>query len=447
MIVMTEAPLQHPSDEVLLALSLGQLAEMELAFISAHLDDCPACCRRIDQLDSTDRLLRRLQRDTASGENVLVGPDQRRSAVHALRHAHEARLGARKLDLETVPGSGTASAAAVDTRPDAPAPGEFHVDLTGFLTPPEGPDELGRLGPYRVLALLGQGGMGVVLRAHEPALDRPVALKVLRPGMVAVPTATERFLREARAAAALKHPHVVTIYQVGEDRGVSFLAMEYLEGESLDSRIRRDGRLSVAEVLRIGHETALGLAAAHTRGLVHRDIKPANLWLEGPAGQVKILDFGLARVQADPARLTHEGLVVGTPAYMPPEQAEGKPVDARGDLFSLGSVLYQMCTGALPFQRETTISVLHALAVHEPPPVSELCPEAPSGLSDLVARLLAKKPENRPASTQDVAEALCALEHLPPRHNWPTSKARAARKRYTLITTLGRWLVQRWWWR
>src|SRR5262249_21617873 len=155
-------------------------------------------------------------------------------------------------------------------------------ELTKFLAPPERPDEIGRLGPYRILAVLGRGGMGVVFRAHDPALDRLVALKAMLPGMAAVPTATERFLREAKATAPLKHPHVVTIFQVGEDRGAPFLAMEFLEGEPLADRIRREGRLPLAEVLRIGRETALGLAAAHTHRLVHRDIKSANLWLEAP---------------------------------------------------------------------------------------------------------------------------------------------------------------------
>ena len=182
-----------------------------------------------------------------------------------------------------MPVSGIADAAAVQTHRNAPPSKGLPDELTRFLAPPERPDEIGRLGPYRVLAVLGQGGMGVVFRAEDPALDRPVALKAMLPGMAAVPTATERFLREAKAAAALKHEHIVTIYQVGEDRGVPFLAMEFLEGEPLDDRLRREGRLPLAEVLRIGREIAVGLAAAHDRGLVHRDIKPANLWLEGPA--------------------------------------------------------------------------------------------------------------------------------------------------------------------
>jgi serine/threonine protein kinase len=450
---MTEAPLTHPGDEALRALSLSQLAEAELAHVSAHLGDCPACCRRIDQLATDDHLLARLQHDAASREKVLVAPAQRRLAVRALRHSHEARSATRKRDREAGTVPEIANASAVQTHREGPPSRGLPDEPTRFLAPPERPDEIGRLGPYRILAVLARGGMGVVFRAHDPALDRSVALKAMLPGEAAVPNARERFLREARAAAALKHPHVVTIFQVGEDRGAPFLAMEFLEGEPLDACIRREGRLPLAEVLRIGRETALALAAAHARGLVHRDVKPANLWLEsvgdslcesqptrGASGlpSVKVLDFGLALVAADPAHLTQSGLVVGTPAYMAPEQAEGKPVDPRCDLFSLGCVLYQMCTGTLPFHGETTIAVLRALALHEPPPVGELRPEAPPELSALVARLLAKKPEDRPASAQEVAQALRALEQFPTTQVLPKPKARPARKsRKPLVAVAG----------
>jgi len=410
---MTECPLNHPGDEALLALSLGQLAEAELTHVSAHLGDCPTCCRRIDQLTSADQLLARLQQGAASREKALVSPAQRRPAVRALRHAHEVRSAVRKRDPETVPASGIANTAAVQTPHDAPPSEGCPDERTRFLAPPERPDEIGRLGPYRILAVLAQGGMGVVFRAHDLALDRLVALKAMLPSMAAVPNARERFLREARAATALKHPHVVTIFQVGEDRGVPFLAMEFLEGEPLDARLRREGRLPLAEVLRIGRQTALALAAAHAGGLVHRDIKPANLWLEGPTGHVKVLDFGLARAPADQAHLTQAGMIVGTPAYMAPEQAEGKPVEPCCDLFSLGCVLSQMRIGRLPFPGESDIAVLRALALRELPPVSELRPDAPRELSALVARLLAKNPEHRPASAQEVAETLLALEQLP----------------------------------
>ncbi len=289
-------------------------------------------------------------------------------------------------------------------------------ELVGFLAPPQGPGEIGRLGPYRVLRVLGAGGMGAVYLAEDPALKRPVALKVVLPGLAASEMARQRFLREARVAASVKHDHVVTIYQVGEDRGVPFLAMEFLEGEPLDARLQREGRLPVPEVLRIGREMAEGLAAAHTRGLVHRDVKPANVWLEGEpgasatGGRVKILDFGVARAASqEGAQLTQQGAIIGTPSYMSPEQASGKPADARSDLFSLGCVLYRMATGQLPFQAEDTIATLLAVVTEEPPPPEQVHPGLPAPLCDLIRRLLSKNPNGRPPSAQAVAERLGEL--------------------------------------
>src|SRR5262249_29089717 len=181
-------------------------------------------------------------------------------------------------------------------------------ELCHLLAPPRAPGELGRLGPYRVLEVLGVGGMGVVFRAEDPELARPVALKAMLPAAAARDSSRQRFLREARAAAAIKHDHIVAVYQVGEDRGVPFLAMEFLEGEPLDVRLAREGTLPAAEVLRLGREIALGLAAAHKRGLIHRDIKPANIWLEAETGRAKILDFGLARAAGgEEAQLTQPG--------------------------------------------------------------------------------------------------------------------------------------------
>jgi WD40 repeat protein len=296
--------------------------------------------------------------------------------------------------------------------PHAPAGAR---ELRECLAPPQAPDEIGRLGPYRVLKVLGSGGMGVVYQAEDVQLRRPVALKALLPALAAAPTFRERFLREARAAAAIKHDHVVTIYQVGEDRGVPFLAMEFLEGESLDQRLRRAGPLSAAEARQVGREMADGLAAAHDRGLVHRDIKPGNVWLEtqpGSAvtgGRVKILDFGLARAVDDATHLTQQGAVVGTPAFMAPEQAAGQPVDARCDLFSLGCVLYNALAGHPPFKGLDMIATLLAVATQDPPTPRALNPRVPVRFSDLVMRLLAKKPADRPASAREVIKALDAL--------------------------------------
>jgi serine/threonine protein kinase len=269
---------------------------------------------------------------------------------------------------------------------------------------------MGRLGPYRVLEPLGQGGMGIVFRAEDIQLARPVALKVLLPSLSASADGRARFLREAQAAAALQHDHVVTIFQVGEDRGVPFIAMQLLEGETLEDRLRRESRLPLRTVLRLGREIADALAAAHDRHLIHRDIKPSNIWLEAGRDRVKILDFGLARALGNDAGVTQAGAVIGTPAYMSPEQARGQAVGTRSDLFSLGCVLYHLTTGQLPFRGKDTLATLSALAIETPAPVRKLNPTTPPELSGLIAALLAKVPEGRPASAREVVDDLAAIE-------------------------------------
>ncbi len=273
--------------------------------------------------------------------------------------------------------------------------------------------------------------MGVVFQAEDIRLQREVALKVVRPALAAQPGMAERFLHEARAAAAVKHDHIVTIYHVGEDRGIPFLAMELLEGESLATRLSREPRLSVPEIVSIGRQIAEGMAAAHRRGLIHRDIKPGNVWLEESRDEnrepragtseplalgsghstldscrVKLLDFGLARSVATETSLTSSGMLLGTPAYMSPEQARGGAIDGRSDLFSLGCVLYQLCTGRAPFEGRDVMSQLSALANQTPPGVRTLNPAVPPALAEVVERLLAKDPADRFQSAVDVVQAL-----------------------------------------
>jgi serine/threonine protein kinase len=312
------------------------------------------------------------------------------------------------------------------TIPPAPRPADgVDSEYLEILEPPQAPDELGRLGPYRVLRVLGAGGMGVVFEAEDPALSRRLAVKAMLPGLAAGKAARERFLREARSAAALEHDNIVPIYQVGEDRGVPVIAMPFLKGEPLDARLHREGALPATEVVRIGREVARGLAAAHEKGLIHRDIKPANIWLEGDEGRAKVLDFGLARSAAD-QQLTQTGAIIGTPAYMSPEQAAGKKLDSRSDLFSLGAVLYRMAAGRQPFEGADTISTLMAVSTEEPAPPSEVNPRVPEGLSGLIMDLLEKAPEGRPVSAREVIEALSALEA----GTAPARPARAARPRW-----------------
>ncbi|HEY1378285.1 MAG TPA: serine/threonine-protein kinase [Gemmataceae bacterium] len=274
-----------------------------------------------------------------------------------------------------------------------------------------------RLGTYRLVKPLGRGGMGAVYLAEDTQLRRQTALKVMLPDVAADLTARERFVREAQAAAAVRNDHVITVYQVGEQGGVPFIAMELLRGVCLAAYLDKEPAPGIAAILRLGREIATGLAAAHDRGLVHRDIKPANIWLEAPKGRVKILDFGLARpakpAAEDVERLTHDGTVVGTPAYMSPEQARGHAVDFRTDLFSLGVVLYRLGTGRLPFTGPTTTAVLVELATGEPPPAADLNPRVPAALSDLIDRLLRKDPADRPQSAREVADLIRQIEADP----------------------------------
>jgi phosphate ABC transporter phosphate-binding protein len=309
----------------------------------------------------------------------------------------------------------------------APAPSKRNPGDFNFLAPADDGVSLGWLAHYRVVKLLGKGGMGMVFLADDTHLDRRVALKVVRQEMANDAELRQRFIREAKTTASVKSDHIITIHQVSQHNDLPFLAMEYLEGESLDDALRRDPHPDLALVLRIGREVALGLAAAHERGLVHRDIKPANIFLEAPNRRVKILDFGLARPARVPSDLTQPGMIIGTPDYMSPEQADGDAVSERSDLFSLGCVLYRMLSGEKPFDGNTTLAVLKAVALKDPKPLREANPAVPPALAELVKRLMAKEPKERPASAREVAEALDAIARRPT--ELPALLAAAPRRR------------------
>ena len=274
-----------------------------------------------------------------------------------------------------------------------------------LLAPPSHPEMLGRIGRYEVERLIGSGGMGVVFKAFDTELNRPVAVKVLAPYLAGSGAARKRFAREARAAAAVVHEHVVAIHNVETDGESPFLVMQFVAGESLQQRIDREGPLELCEILRIAMQTAAGLAAAHAQGLVHRDVKPSNILLEQGIERALLTDFGLARA-SDDASLTHTGYHPGTPQYMSPEQARGEAVDARSDLFSLGSVIYAMCTGRPPFRAETSYGILRRITDNEPRAIREVNPAIPEWLEGVVARLLAKSPNDRFDSAEEVHERL-----------------------------------------
>lgn len=297
-----------------------------------------------------------------------------------------------------------------------------------FLNASDQPGILGTLGRYQVLAVIGRGAMGVVLKALDPDLLRPVAVKVLAPYLAPSGTARQRFLREARAAAAVSHDHVVTIHAV-EPADLPYLVMEYVTGVSLQARLDRDGPLPAKDIARIGMQAARGLDAAHAQGLVHRDVKPANILLENGVERVKLTDFGLARA-ADDARLTASGTAAGTPLYMSPEQARGEAIDSRSDLFSLGSVLYALATGFPPFRATTTMGVLNRITNDPPRPIRETNPDFPAALEAIIMQLLEKNPARRIPSASDVANRLteflaAAPEPATPRRWWPIATALA----------------------
>ena len=295
--------------------------------------------------------------------------------------------------------------------------GELGGDATeklvlSMLAPTDDPEMLGRLGPHEISGVIGSGGMGVVLKAHDRSLERTIAIKVLAPHLASSGAARKRFAREAKAAAAVLHPNVIAIHGVSNDAALPYLVMPYLRGESLQRRLNRLGPLSTAETLRIGQQIAAGLAAAHSQGLVHRDIKPSNIMLEDGVERLTITDFGLARA-CDDASMTRSGVIAGTPQYMSPEQARGEAVDPRSDLFSLGSVLYAMCTGHSPFRAETSYGVLHRITHQTPRAIREINSEVPVWMCRLIERLHHKVPNERLQTAEQVEHWLVdCIAHL-----------------------------------
>lgn len=365
---------------------LGLTAEPEASPFEEHLSTCPQCQGLVRSLPAKDSFVGAL---AASTYDVPTS-----QLVDLLTP-----------QLKRIPRSATAGAASARTANDLTI--SFQEPATQASSG-AAPAPFGYLGPYELRGLLGSGGMGMVYQAFDPQLQRPLAIKVVQTAQLAEPGAAARFVREARAAAAVEHDHIVAIFAVEMHAGIPCLLMPLLRGQTLAERLKAaNGPLPLAEILRITRQTALGLSAAHERGLVHRDIKPANLWLEERTGRVKILDFGLAAIRDDAHSEQIE--IAGTPGYLAPEQASGQPLDARTDLFSLGCVLYLMATGKPAFTGPTSLKALWTVLNDPPTALQALNPAAPAELAQLVARLLQKEPQHRPASAQEVVAALDAI--------------------------------------
>jgi WD40 repeat protein len=390
--------LNHPSDEALRALSLGQLAEEELVRVSAHLGDCPDCCRRIDQLTADDHVLTRIQQGAASRAKAPVNRAQRRAAVRALRHSQDAGSATRKRDPEVVPVI-------------LPAPRQ--------------------VGDYDILGEVGRGGMGVVYKARHRGLHRLAALKMVLAGEFASPSEELRFRLEAELAARVQHPNIVQVYEIGTYEGRPFLALEWVEGGSLSNRL--DGKpWRPGEAAALIETLARAIDVAHGEGVVHRDLKPANILLQKDEGRrmkdegreaavsdssfilhpssfvPKITDFGLAKTIEGGRTVTHSGFLVGTPGYMAPEQAGGKRalVGPATDVYALGVVLYQLLTGQLPFKGDSTLELLRAVTLDEPTRPRRLQPRLPRDLEAITLHCLEKEPRHRYPSALALAQDL-----------------------------------------
>jgi serine/threonine protein kinase len=378
------APSPCPPNDQLRQLLTGVATGDAESELTAHLDWCNDCRQRLEAL--------------AGAESSLL------DAAAPWRNGYMEELPLRRV-LSVLAGD-----------PDQTTIRRPHEDPASDLSPVSPPEVPSRIAGCEVTRVIGHGGMGLVYQAYDPALRRRVAIKVLSPQLAREPVARLRFAREAQAAAAVCHENVITIHSVSEVNGLPYIVMEYLSGGSLQDFVDEFGRPDWQVAARIGAEVAAGLAAAHARGLVHRDIKPSNVLLQASGsprvpGTAKISDFGLARV-ADDSRLTRTGLIAGTPMYMSPEQSLGEALDHRADLFSLGSVLYCLCTGRDPFPGGTPVVVLRQVCELTPVPVRQLNPAVPPWLAAVVERLHAKHPADRLASASEVAELLrYNLEH------------------------------------
>lgn len=365
-----------PCDPNLLQLSLDErLSEAQDEALTQHLSQCEHCQRELERLAGR-------QQDWSK-----VGSALKFDAMHPF-------VAPQSVDLV----SGDFDAPEKDDE----AVADFAVD---FLDPSQSSGALGRLGDIDIVEVIGRGGMGIVLKGHQTELNRLVAVKVLAPHLAVSGAARKRFAREAQAAAAILHPNVMSILTVDSTGKLPYLVMPYLAGESLEQRIRRTGALEMTDLLRIAVQAARGLAAAHSQGLIHRDVKPANILLEKEVERVMLTDFGLARA-IDDASITRTGLIAGTPQYMSPEQARGELLDARSDLFSLGSVLYTMATGRPPFRAESTFGILRRIVDDEPRGPRDVNPHVPEWLAMIIGKLLAKRPADRYATANEVATLL-----------------------------------------
>jgi serine/threonine protein kinase len=389
-----------PTDRLPLLMQ-DDLSSEESSELLVHLETCDGCRRELDTLSADEtwwsRASRGLSGVTLDQRGQVPIPEESACSYEALMD-----------DLES----------DLDNQAEDWPPDQVPLD------PPTHPEMLGRIDEFDIEEKIGQGGMGVVFRGFDRTLNRPVAIKVLAPHLGANAVARQRFSREAQAAAAVVHPHVVPIYRVNASARRPYIAMALVDGDSLQEQVSRNGPLQTKDVVRVSIQIADGLAAAHRLGLIHRDIKPANVLMEKDVSRVMISDFGLARAIDDVA-MTQSGCLAGTPHYMSPEQVSGGELDHRTDLFSVGSLMYFIATGREPFQAEGAFAVISKIVCDVPPSPRSVNPDVPESLSRIIEGLLEKKPSNRIQSAAELQQLLTDyLAHLqdPQHHALPHIK-------------------------
>lgn len=399
-------------DPAQLALMLGDQLDIDVQTrVTQHLDHCEDCQAELEKLAAEQNWWN----DTRSALSDEVDPELSDSSIFAnpnTPHAETREAGS-----------------ATELPSDDP---HWVMKLLGES---DDPQAIGSVDTIPIFSVIGQGGMGVVLKGRDNSLHRSLAIKLLSPMLSSSGAARQRFLREAQAAASVVHPNIVPIYAVSAERELPYLVMPFVGGGNLQQYLDRHGQLSIDRVLSIGLQVAEGLIAAHGQGIVHRDIKPANLMLDEGGFRIMLTDFGLARA-LDDATLTASGMVAGTPQFMSPEQALGKSVDHRSDIYSLGAVMYALATGRPPVRGDSTLDVLRRIGEEAPKPIIEVNETYPRWFQSLVNMLLNKNIEERLQSAEQVALLLReCLAHVRSPHQCPLPKELLIRRKWTLFRT------------
>lgn len=370
---------------------VGKLSDDDSKQMETHLENCKSCRSSLNKVSTSNQIV--------TSVNSALQDDQ-----WDKHFGHDQTIGRESLDQKVIdPNRSTIDFEEIPSERQRKS--NLLESLQYFMSPSDIPNSLGRIGLFEIIGLVGRGGMGVVLKARDPSLDRIVAIKMLTPHLIADEEAKTRFCREAKAAATVNHPNIIAIHGVSVHRGIPYLVMPYEIGPSLARRVKEEGPLTIKEAINVATQIVSALAEAHESGLIHRDIKPSNILLAPGTERALLTDFGLA-ILSDQKSLTRTGFLAGTPAYMSPEQARGEAVTVKSDLFSLGSVIFFMLTGSDPTTKETSYGIVREVSANSMLQVADFLESAPDWVNQLVKRLHSSDPADRFESTKHLLEVI-----------------------------------------